>query len=257
MGAVLGAELVCAVFLVAGPGDARSGPVLAEPTGFAATTMSSPAPATLTMPGGRSAMLIDLGAPSGHALLARIAAELPAAAAAVSDFWGPQWPRTVEIVVAGTAEQFAAVGAGDADTAATATAERIMFSPAAAGMSPDDLRIVLRHELFHYAARPDTAADAPMWLTEGVADYVARPPLISPTMPAVLPTDTELMTPGPQRSAAYDRAWEFASSVAETYGADRLRELYLAAGGHGRRDLDTAVREVLGEDLAALTAGPP
>lgn len=34
-------------------------------------------------------------------------------------------------------------------------------------MSATALRIVLTHELFHYAARVDTALDAPRWLTEG------------------------------------------------------------------------------------------
>ena len=50
-----------------------------------------------------------------------------------------------------------------------------MFAPGAAAMSDASLRIVLRHELFHYASRAETAADAPRWLTEGVADFVARP----------------------------------------------------------------------------------
>jgi len=34
-------------------------------------------------------------------------------------------------------------------------------------MSDSALRIVLTHELFHYAARVETALDAPHWLTEG------------------------------------------------------------------------------------------
>ncbi len=63
------------------------------------------------------------------------------------------------------------------------------------------------------------------------------------------PTDVELSTPGPQRSAAYDRAWAFASHVADTYGADRLRELYLVACGPGHPDAATAVRTVLGAEL--------
>ena len=237
----------------------------AEPTSLATAdtgaadtaTAVAPAPAltALTTPDGRTAALIDLGAPGGDVLLERIASELPAATEAVTSFWGPQWPREVEIVVAGTADQFETLAAGGADTAATTTAERIMFSPAAAAMTDDDLRIVLRHELFHHAARGDTAIDAPVWLVEGVADYVGRPPVPEPVMPAVLPTDEELSTPGPQRSAAYDRAWEFASYVAATYGPGKLRELYVAACGHGHRDVETAVRDVLGVNLAALTAG--
>lgn len=247
---------MCAVFLVAGPGSAPSGPVLAEPTGVATQSTPSPAPMTVPMPGGRSATLIDLGAPDGEVLLTRLVTELPAATEAVTGFWGPDWPRAVEIVVAGSAEQFAALGAGESDIAATTTAERIMFSPAAAAMTDGALRIVLRHELFHYAARDETAADAPVWLTEGVADYVARPRSATPSMPAALPTDAELNTPGPGRSAAYDRAWQFASSVAATYGAERLRALYLAACGHDHRDVAGAVRDVFGVDLQTLTAGP-
>ena len=55
-----------------------------------------------------------------------------------------------------------------------------MFAPGAAAMSDASLRIVLRHELFHFASRADTAADAPRWLTEGVADFVGRPPAPRP-----------------------------------------------------------------------------
>ena len=62
------------------------------------------------------------------------------------------------------------------------------------------LRIVLSHELFHYAARADTALDAPRWLTEGVADYVA--PAAHPAarrcapLPTALPSDADLVAPG-------------------------------------------------------------
>ena len=66
-------------------------------------------------------------------------------------------------------------------------AERIVFAPGAAAMSDAALRIVLRHELFHFATRADTASDAPRWLTEGVADFVARP---------------HTARPAPQRAAA-------------------------------------------------------
>ena len=93
---------------------------------------------------------------------------------------------------------------------------------------------MLSHELFHYAARADTALDAPRWLTEGVADYVARPhtplPDVTP-LPTALPSDADLAAPGPQRSQAYDRAWLFALFVADTRGAPTLRALYLAACG--------------------------
>ena len=50
-------------------------------------------------------------------------------------------------------EQFRALAGGGSDIAAATTGRRIVFAPGAADMSDDALRIVLRHELFHYAAR--------------------------------------------------------------------------------------------------------
>ncbi|MGP4054225.1 peptidase [Mycobacterium sp. 4D054] len=246
VGAVLGAELLCAVLLVGGPAAPPAGPSVAAPVSH---TLSAPVAAAL--PDGRTAQLIDLGAAGGHDLLTRISAELPGAAEAVTAFWGPDWRPDISVVVAGSAEQFATLAGGSADVAATTTAERIMFSPAAGAMNDADLEMVLRHELFHYAARADTAADAPVWLTEGVADFVARPPAEPPAVAPTPPTDAELTTPGPGRAAAYDRAWEFATYVAGAHGAATLRALYVAACGPGHPDVATAIRDVLGDDLPA------
>lgn len=69
-----------------------------------------------------------------------------------------------------------------------------------------------------------------------------------------LPSDTDLDTPGPQRSLAYDRAWWFARFVAAAYGTAKLRELYLATCGVGHFDLATAAHDVLGIDAAGLLA---
>ncbi|MCH9735440.1 MAG: basic secretory family protein [Actinomycetia bacterium] len=260
LGAVLGAELICAAFLVGGPQTAPLGPAVAAPSPDAATSTSTSSRA-VTMRDGRTAHLIDLGAPGGAALLDRLSSELPGAVDAVTAFWGPRWPREVLIAVAGSQEQFAALAGGGTGIAATATSDRITLSPGAAAMTPTDLRLVLRHELFHYAARHDTAADAPMWLTEGVADFVGRPGTAqSPAWASAarsgqLPTDAELTNEGPGRSAAYDRAWSFASYVADTYGTDRLRALYLEAGGQGHPDVATAVRNVFGVELPVLLTG--
>ena len=115
---------------------------------------------------------------------------------------------------------------------------------------------MLVHELFHYAARVDTARDAPRWLTEGVADFVARPQTPVPPdalpVPLTLPSDPDLDAPGPQRSLAYDRAWWFARFVADTSGTTKLRDLYLASCGVGHVDVPTAVHDVLGIDPAGL-----
>jgi hypothetical protein len=211
---------------------------------------------TRTLHDGRTVEFTLLGA-RDDALAARISGELDGAVDAVTAFWGPDWPRHIVIVLTGTDEQFRSLGEGGPDIAATTTAEHIVFSPGAAGMSDGALRIVLRHELFHYAARAATAADAPTWLTEGVADYVGRPqtPVPGPARAselAVLPTDADLGTQGEVRSLAYDRAWWFSRFVAARYGPDTLRRLYLAACGTGHADAASAVRDVLGEDMGRV-----
>ncbi|MGO8768114.1 MAG: hypothetical protein ACLQIK_03380 [Mycobacterium sp.] len=223
--------------------------------------------------GDRTVLLVGLGGPASDRLLSRVGSIMGAAVNAVEVFWGVDWSRDISIVAARTDEEFrAAAGGGPAsqwaDIAAVAVADRvdpahrlavgqrIVFAPGAATMSDPALRIVLTHELFHYAARADTAPDAPRWLTEGVADYVARPrspvPADAVPVPLTLPVDTDLDAPGPQRSLAYDRAWWFARFVADTYGATKLKDLYVAACGVGHADVPTAVRDVLGIDPAGL-----
>jgi hypothetical protein len=191
----------------------------------------------------------------------------------VDAFWGNDWPHDIDVVATGTQQQFEAKAGGGpagqwADIAAiavadrvdparrTALGQRIVFAPGAVDMNEHALRIVLTHELFHYATRADTALDAPRWLTEGVADYVARPHTPLPEMPppSALPTDSDLADPGPQRSQAYDRAWLFALFVADTRGSPTLRALYVAACGDRHTDLPTAVHHVLGIDDAGILA---
>jgi hypothetical protein len=250
------------------------GPARPAPAGSAsAPAVTTPAPQS-TEVDGRIVRMTNLGGAQSQALLTRVAANIGASIDAVDAFWGTDWPRDIAVVATGSQRQFETEAGGGpaaqwADIAAVAVADRvdparriaigqrIVFAPGAAGMSALALRIVLSHELFHYAARADTAIDAPRWLTEGVADYVARPPASVPEstpLPAALPSDADLAAPGLQRSQAYDRAWWFARFVADTRGAPTLRALYQAACGVGHADMSTAVREVLGTDLAGVLA---
>ncbi|MCT7660205.1 peptidase [Mycobacterium deserti] len=254
LAAFLLAELICALFLIGRSDAAPPGPTLAAPASL--TTPTAPA-TSVELTDGRTVRLIALGGAQSASLLSRVAGHLDAAVSAVTAFWGPDWPRDIVIVAAASPEQFATLAGGTADTAATTTVDRIMFAPGAAGMDDTSLRIVLRHELFHFAARADTAVDAPQWLTEGVADYVARPatdipPLADELM--VLPTDADLAAAGPERSTAYDRAWLFSRFVAERYGPAALRALYMRACGHRHPDVTTAVRDTLGTDLDTVLA---
>lgn len=252
VGVLLVAELICALVLVGRSPTEPVEPVVAAPASLTTPTAAS---STETLTDGRTVHLVDLGGAHTAPLLARIGAEMNDAAKAVTAFWGPDWPRDIVIVAAASDAEFGTLAGGGADTAATTTAERIMFAPGAAAMSDASLRIVVRHELFHFASRAVTAADAPRWLTEGVADFVGRPPTPRPpdaTAFAQLPTDAELG--GPAASVAYDRAWWFTRFVADAYGTDTLRTLYLRACGPGHPDTATAVRATLGVDLQEVLA---
>jgi hypothetical protein len=232
--------------------------LLAWPAAPPPTPVAPPQPAAV-----RTAQVIPMG-PVAAGLADRIRRDFDGAADAVTRFWGDDWRRDVVIVATGSDEQFATLGGGGnapgSDIAAVTTPERIVFAPGAAGMSDASLRIVLRHELFHYAARPATATDAPRWLTEGVADFVGRPP--TPRRPdradvaelGSLPTDADLDAVGHARSVAYDRAWWFSRFVADRYGVDVLRTLYVAACRPGHPDTDTAIRETLGADVPVVLA---
>nr|WP_233211257.1 hypothetical protein [Mycobacterium sp. shizuoka-1] len=218
--------------------------------------------------------MISLGGAHTDGLLTRIADDIGAAVGAVETFWGTDWDHEIVVIATDSQAQFVAQAGlapgGDwSDIAAVsvadhvdfarhhATGQRMVFAPGAAAMSETALRIVLTHELFHLAARADTALDAPRWLVEGVADFVARP--AQPLPPdagsnTALPTDADLDVAGPQRERGYDRAWWFARFVADTYGADALRRLYVEACGPGHPDLATAARRALGTDIEGLRA---
>jgi len=268
LGLALAAELAVAatMILTAQPGAVPPGgtasPVASPPVG-------SPSAGTLRLPDGRSLYLVGT-AP----VLARVAAEIPGAVDAVVGFWGDDWNPRIVIVATDSDAQFATetrqrAGQWNDVAAATVadgfdpvrrivTGERIVLAPGANAMSAGSLRIVLRHELFHYASRADTAADAPRWVAEGVADYVGRPrtPVSGQAGTAAqLPSDADFDTTGPQLSAAYDRAWLFARFVAEGYGPAVLRRLYLLACGPGHPDAATAVSVALGAPLPDVLSG--
>ena len=230
-------------------------------------------PASLTLGDGRTVALLGSGLASTDALLTRVGREIGPAVEAVVAFWGADWQRDVIVVAAGSAEQFRELThgpAGSVDIAAAAVADSVdparriatgqlvVFAPGAYAMSDTALRIMLRHELFHFASRADTALDAPRWLTEGVADFVARPATARPgpgggaAELAQLPTDADFSSSGAALTLAYDRAWWFARFVADAYGIATLRRLYLRAGGSGHPDPATALAEVLHADEAVL-----
>lgn len=253
---------------VAAPG-ATTPPTATPRAAVTPLAVAPPIPHTLRLPDGRTVYLVGT-AP----LLTRVAAEISGAVDAVVGFWGDDWNRDIVVVATDSDAQFgletrvpgglfndlaaATVADGLDPVRRIVTGERIVFAPGADAMSAGSLRIVLRHELFHYASRADTALDAPRWLAEGVADYVGRPqtPVTGrAALGARLPSDADFEATGDQLSAAYDRAWLFARFVADTYGPPALRRLYLVACRPGHPDPATAVTVALGTGLPAVLAG--
>ncbi|WP_425574766.1 hypothetical protein [Mycolicibacterium pallens] len=248
--------------------------LIAAPSAPVPPRSAVPAPAPLVVGDGRTVRLISLGGELTDGLLTRVAGDIGDAVAAVEKFWGTDWDREIVIIATGSQQEFLAQAGLDPnrqwqDIAAVSVADhvdlahhrasgqRMVFAPGAAAMSDQSLRIVLTHELFHLAARADTALDAPRWLVEGVADFVARPATPLPPGAAAdtaLPTDADLDAAGPQRVRGYDRAWWFARFVADSYGVDALRRLYVEACGPGHGDFETAVHRALNTDTAALRA---
>jgi hypothetical protein len=252
------AELIVAAMIVGSSAASAPAP-MAMPTAPEWSAAPESASSTATLSDDRTVELISLGGAATQPLLARVSGAMDDADRAVTAFWGAGWPRHIVVVATASDEQFRALAAGGSDIAATTTGQRIVFAPGAAAMSVDALRIVLRHELFHYAARADTAADAPRWLTEGVADFVARPTAPRPgparaAEMATLPSDADLATAGPTRTLAYDRAWWFTRFVADRYGTPALRRLYAQACQRGHPGVDSAVAETLGADRNEVLA---
>ncbi|MEE3852418.1 hypothetical protein VZC37_18910 [Gordonia sp. LSe1-13] len=208
----------------------------------------------------------------------RVRGLLPGAVVAVDEFWGEDWPRRAAVVATDRPAEFRALArsAGtDVTGAAAATVhsrvdtdddvavgQRVILTPGADQLSDAALGVVLRHELTHVATRVVTAAGAPLWITEGVSEYVGRkgtygrfddaaPDLAAQIragdLPADLPADRDFAVDSEEAVVAYQSAWSVAAFVADRFGEDELRTLYtgVAADADPRRS-DQAISDALG-----------
>lgn len=213
-----------------------------------------------TVPGPGGASSVVLGHPAQTAEIDSLAADLPSAVAAVTSFWGADWPRKAVVIATGSdAELTALAGAARSGTDVAAvtisdpaafvggpvTGLRVVFGPAGSDrLTSLTRRIVLAHELTHVATRSVTAPGAPMWIVEGTADYVGyrdsglstaeSAPLVASLVakngpPNELPSDADFA--GPDAELAYELARTATAYVAAHYGQDRLRALYVALAG--------------------------
>ncbi|RKT53293.1 basic secretory family protein [Saccharothrix australiensis] len=227
-----------------------------------------------------------LGHPGSEPLAARVLAELDTAVAAVTEVWGPSWTRRVAVLIPADARELqalvgpafadgtiAGVAVADRVDAGTRTAQgqRVVLNrDSASALSPLSLRVLLRHEITHVAARGETADGAPLWLLEGFADYVGHrdgdvpPRRAAPALaervrtapPTGLPPDARFQ--GGDRELAYQESWSFHLYLARRLGEPRLVETYRRVAGAGRvtdERLDALVREATGVGVEELVRG--
>jgi hypothetical protein len=131
-------------------------------------------------------------------------------------------------------------------------------------LGPVGRQIVLSHEATHVALGA-TVTQAPLWLSEGIADYVALAGTSLPDgmlaaqirrlvqkngAPRSLPGEAEFAGSNADIGAWYEAAWLAVRLLAETYGRQPLLEFHeqVQADGDTRR----AFREVLGTTEGAF-----
>ncbi|WP_407553544.1 hypothetical protein QOM21_26645 [Streptomyces sp. Pv4-95] len=204
-----------------------------------------------------------LGGAAESRRLRELADRVDAAVPAVSAAWRGKWSRKVVVEapdsVVGMAqllgsddpsgyEEIAAVTTGEASASASAPADRVIVNPEAYEELNDlGRKVVLTHETTHVATRTVTTETTPLWLSEGLADWVAyrgtrrktatAAPELSRAVatgkiPARLPTDDDFrFEAGADRLAkAYEGGWLACRMIADKWGEEKLIGFYREVG---------------------------
>jgi hypothetical protein len=131
-------------------------------------------------------------------------------------------------------------------------------------------RVVLEHEVTHLATRGFTGGRTPLWLVEGLADWVAyrdsglpadlvadqlHAALGTGHWPGRLPGTAEFTGASPRLTLAYEEAWSACRLIADRAGPAGLMRLYRAVGtaADPAAALDAQLRALLHAGTAAFT----
>ena len=144
------------------------------------------------------------------------------------------------------------------DHAAGYALSRVVFNPAMLGGGEDELQHALTHEFTHVAFGPETSNATPIWLVEGMAEYVAY---ASDKVPdgfanraareahgSALPADRTFY----DSADNYLLAWLACRLIAQRYGHAKLLAFYDWFKAHD--SVDDGFRTVLGTGQDAFTA---
>jgi hypothetical protein len=232
----------------------------------------------------RSGQVLVLGR-RGDGRLTGLATVVEQARVQVDDFWTAPWPRSVVAVLPSTPDlldPLVETRHGSEQVAVTlwrpardGTVIRVLFNPDVYDSMPAISRaIVARHEIVHVAQDALPRDDVPVWLVEGLAEYIGyrgtgypdawvAPDLLDQVRvsgpPMSWPSDSDfaLGGTGESRAMAYQKGWTFCRMVADRYGEDRLVPFYVAVArgsGSPADRLDRAARRVLGADIETVRA---
>ena len=210
----------------------------------------------------------------------------------VSRVWTRPWGSRVVLVVPATAaamsrqlgqdaggvEQVAAVTDGSLGADGRAGADRVVVNPEAfARLQPAGRRMVITHETTHVAVRASTTRPVPLWLSEGMADYVGygglglqRTRVAAELLkrvragqgPKALPSEGDFDPAATTIAPSYNAAWLAVSLIADRHGSKELVRFYTQAAtldsaqdppGDPAENTEAAFREVLGTTGSQFT----
>jgi hypothetical protein len=129
-------------------------------------------------------------------------------------------------------------------------ATRVVFNPVSLSADPSELLADLAHEFTHVAMGPVTGPATPIWLVEGLAEYVGyktQPPADAAVRRILkdVPTNDLISDRSFYRSGLnYVGAWLVCRMIAERYGQPKLIALYEHFFRHGGED--NGLTQVLG-----------
>lgn len=229
---------------------------------------------------GRSAMVI------GNAPEARMRdyeAVADSSVRKVTGVWGKDWNAHVVILTPSTTKEFAelvsrsadegldqvaAITQGEIEPGRPAQGDRVVINPKAfTALDRNGRQVVITHELTHVAARSSTASPVPIWLSEGMADYVgysgidlSRARVASELLtlvrqgkgPEALPTADDFDPAKSKIATSYSASWLAVSRLVDLYGQAKVVSFYRAISG--RLTVDKGAQ--LDPDVIALDAFP-
>ncbi len=217
---------------------------------------------------GRSALVI------GNAPEVRMrdySAIADSAVSRVEGVWGTDWNAHVVIVTPSTTEEFAgllrrssddgleqvaAITQGEIDSGQRSQGDRVVINPKAfTALQHNGRRVVITHEVTHVATRSATTRPVPIWLSEGMADYIGYSGLDLPRTrvasdlltlvrqgkgPKALPTETDFDPARAKIAPSYSASWLAVSRLVDIYGQAKVISFYRAIAG--RLPVDESVQ---------------